>query len=340
MSRGADTALAALRRRQGQEFPFFRRCYFSHEHPDAEFHQTLCNCLSELKVRRGIKAAVAAPRDSGKSTIVSLEYVVHCLCYKLEPYIVLMSNTSDQASDNLSHIKAELMSNERLIRDFPDVCEIGTKPGPPRWRQHEIITRNGSKITALGSDQQIRGRRHRHERPSLIILDDIEPDEGTFSGQASDDLFNRLMRSVINAGSLTTNVIAIGTIHHYHSVVARLVNPQDCPGWTKWIYRSVMSWSAHPELWETWAQIYHGQEEYKERRGPEAALEFFQDNRATMLEGTRVLWETSRNYYALMEKREEIGRASFDAEYQNDPTDPRNSLFNVEEVYFWDAIPS
>jgi len=340
MGNEVSAALSALRRRQGQTFSFFRHCYFSHQHPDAEFHQTLCNCLSELQVRRGAKVVITAPRESGKSTIVGLEYAVHCICYKLEPYIVLMSHTSDQASDNLSHIKAELMSNERLMRDFPDVCEIGTKPGPPRWRQHEIITRNGVKVTALGSDQQIRGRRHRYERPSLIILDDIEADEGTQSPAASDQLFERLMRSVINAGSSATNVIAIGTIHHYYSVLARLVSPESCPDWAKGVYRSVVSWSAHPELWEAWAQIYHGQKAYKERKGPEAALEFFQDNRAAMLEGTRVLWETNRDYYALMEKREQIGRASFDAEYQNEPVNPRDCLFNSEEVQFWDAIPN
>ena len=340
MDPSADYGLSALRRRQAQQFAFFRQYYFTHESQDAAFHTELCQFLASLGTRRGTKLAIASPRGSAKSTVVSLEYVLYCICNQLEPYIVLMSHTADQARDNLSHVKTELMHNERLIRDFPEVCEVGTKPGPPRWRHQEIITRNGVKLTALGMDQQARGRRHRQERPSLFILDDIEGDGSIYTPGVSDRLFDRFTRAILNAGTSTTNVIVVGTVHYYFSVLARLVNPQDCPGWTKWLYRSVISWSVHPELWETWAQIYHGQQEGKEPTGPAAALKFFQENRIAMLEGTQVLWEARQDYYALMEKREEIGRASFDAEYQNEPVNPRDCLFNLEEVHFWDAIPS
>jgi len=59
MGRGVDVTLSALRRRQGQEFSFFRHYYFAHQHPDAEFHQALCHFLSTLKMSRGVKALSA-----------------------------------------------------------------------------------------------------------------------------------------------------------------------------------------------------------------------------------------------------------------------------------------
>ena len=52
------------------------------------------------------------------------------------------------------------------------------KPTPLKWSQKEIITRNGIKVLSLGVGQQLRGRRNKEFRPSLIILDDIEPGDG------------------------------------------------------------------------------------------------------------------------------------------------------------------
>ena len=165
-----------LRRHLGRNFEYFRKYYFPLYHfiPDALFHRDIGELLVEASKKRGVRIALAAPRNSAKSTIVTLEFAIYCICYHLEDFIVIISNTKEQAESFLTNAKFELETNPRLKEDFPDVCEIGEKPKPPRWRQDDIITKNGIEVLALGYNQQIRSRKYKQSRPSLIILDDLE----------------------------------------------------------------------------------------------------------------------------------------------------------------------
>lgn len=328
--------ISSIRREASKDFLKFRQYYFSHYHkfPDAKFHGEVCQLLKEMTYQRGMKIALAAPRESAKSTIVTTEYCLYCICHKIEPFILVMSSTAEQVEHFLCDIKRELETNPPLIQDFPDVCEIGIKPGPPRWTKNQIITRNGVNVLVLSVNQQVRGLRHGEFRPSLIVLDDIEAEQSAYNPDNFYKLQDTITKSVIRAGTNRTNVVYIGTIHHYNSLLAQFTSQTEFPGWIKRIYRSVISWSEHPELWEQWVKIYHCQEEYKGKGGPEAAHEFFKDNSSVMLQGTQVLWLESRSYYNLMVEREQLGYISFDSEMQNEPVNPRDCHFNLDEVHY------
>ncbi len=331
--------ISSITRALGMNFPFFRKYYFPEHNKieDALFHQEILKILEEMTFnKRGTKFALAAPRGSAKSTLVTLQYIVYCIAYHIEPYIVIASSTCEQAETFLSHVKAELTQNVRLLRDFSDVCETGRKPGPPRWKQTEIITRNDVKVTALGSGQQIRGRRHKQFRPSLIILDDIEGSDEAKTAEGYYKLHDWLTKSVLKAGDTPTNVIFLGTIHHYNSLLAQFTDPKSNTGWLKKIYKMVISWSAHPELWEMWENIHNYLVAYKSNEGPLAADEFFNEHKEVMLEGTQVLWPQQKSYYELMKMRQDESEASFDSEMQNNPINPRDCLFNINELHYWD----
>lgn len=326
------------RRSHFKDFRLFRKYYFPDYNrlPDAKFHTELSDCLSYMSLERGIKYAIAAPRESAKSTIVTLEYVVYCICYKLEDFIVIISSTADQAVSFLSNIKQELEKNTRLIQDFPEVCEIGKKPNPLRWTQKEIITKNSVSVLALGTGQQMRGRKNREHRPSLIILDDVETDESFQTPENYDKLNDWLTKAVLKAGTSTTNVVYVGTIHHYSSLLYQFTSPDAHQGWEKRIYRSIISWSSHPELWEKWILIFNNKEEYKKEQGPEAAQKYYEAHKEKMFKGTEVLWPENKSYYALMVMREQDGYISFDSEMQNEPVNPRDCYFNLDDVHYWD----
>ncbi len=328
--------MSQVRRKAGEDFVVFRKVYFKHhnKNPDAAFHGELCGFLSGMTKDRGVRLAIAAPRGSAKSTILA-NYLLYTICYGLEKFILVISNTAPQAEGFLSGVKAELATNPLLIRDFPEVCEIGKRPGPPRWRQQEVVTRNGIRILALGTGQQMRGVRHNQHRPSLILMDDLEADDAIQNPESYDKLHNWVTKTVLKSGIALTNVVCVGTIHHYDSMLARLTSPNYFQEWTKKIYQSVISWSQHPELWEKWAKIYHWQEEIDGAGGPEAARSYFEANKEAMLEGAQVLWPQSRGYYSLMVEREE-DPVSFDSELQNDPVNPRDCLFNLNDVHYWD----
>jgi len=330
--------LIAMRRTLCKDFLKFREYYFKRYHtfPDADFHRELSGMLSEMTIEKGLRYAIAAPRESAKSTIVSLEYVVYCICYKLEGFIVIISSNSDQASDFLSHVKDELRYNLRLIEDFPEVCEIGESPKPPRWTQKEIITRNGVKVLALGTDQQIRGRRNRDARPSLIILDDIETSDSIQNPESFQKLENWLTKSVLKSGTDKTNIFYIGTIHHYNSLLAKFTSDNDYPGWNKKVYRSIISWAENTKLWQQWTAVFSRKEFYEGEDGRKGALHLFKDNEEAMLKGAVVLWPAKKDYYSLMVTREEDGYYSFDSEMQNEPVNPRDCCFNPEHNHYWD----
>lgn len=321
-----------------KDFSKFRKYYFPHCHqiPDGIFQAELCSILQGMLLRRGQKAAIAAPRGFAKSLISTFEFVIYCICYKLEDFIVIISNTQEQAEGHLSHIKNELGTNNRLIEDFPDICEFGKKLGPPRWRSNEIITANLINVLALGTGQQIRGRRHREFRPTLVILDDVETDESTQSLDSYYKLYDWMTKSVFKAGSSSTNTIFIGTIHHYNSLLAQFTHLTQHPGWVKRIYRAIINWAEDVILWEKWRNIFNFRQYFQEKTGPEAAEVFFKEHQEQMLKGTELLWPQKTSYYELMYQREEEGYISFDSEMQNEPVNPRDCIFNLAELHYWD----
>lgn len=328
--------MSEVRRKAGEDFPAFRKLYFKHYHkrPDADFHKEICGLLGRMHKTPGTRLAIAAPRGSAKTTLLQA-YAVYCIVNQKKKFILIISNTAPQAESFLSAIKAELETNSRLLSDFPEVCEFGKKPGPPRWRQHEIITRNKIRVLAIGTGQQMRGVKYREHRPDLIIMDDLEADESTLNPETRDKLQNWVNKTVLKAGTDGTDIICAGTIHHYDSFLAQLTSPDYFREWKKKVYKSVISWSERPELWEKWGKIYHHEEEFGGKGGPDAARKFFEHHKNSMLKGTKVLWSQNKGYYDLMVMREE-DPVSFDSEMQNDPVNPRDCLFNLNDVRYWD----
>ena len=330
---------AEARSRAEESLRAFGRLYLPHhlEKPPSRMHEELYGMLELLSSRPGARVAVAAPRNSAKSTLVTLLYPLWAICHGRFRFVVLLSDTADKACEFLDHIKHELVNNHRLAEDYPDACErSGRYPRAPRWRGQEIITANGVKVAAQGVSQNIRGRRHVEARPDLIIVDDAETRENTQTAEARAKLDEWFNKSILKAGSKETRVLVVGTIQHYDSLLARLTSKLKSPTWESRIYRSVLAWSARPELWQTWAAVLHSREEWAGASGIDAAQKYYEAHREAMLEGTQVLWPENEDYYTLMTMRASEGAASFDSEKQNEPVNPADCLFLEEEFRYWD----
>jgi predicted phage terminase large subunit-like protein len=167
-------------------------------------------------------------------------------------------------------------------------------------------------------------------------LDDIENDENTQSPETRDKLFDWFTKAILKAGSNNTNVIVIGTIQHYDSLLAKLTSNTGMPGWDKNIYKAVISYANRQDLWQEWSVIYNNRGSYMGQSGKEAAYIFFSAHKEAMLEGTEILWPEKEDYYSLMVMREQDGTTSFDSEKQNNPIDDKSGLFNPEKFHYWD----
>ena len=324
---GIRRALAAM------DLAYFGRAYLPHyfSRPSPQFHAELDTLWREgvlkgvmpigddaklVDAQDGCRRATAAPRGHAKSTNLTFKGSLHAALYRYKRYIIILSDTSDQANGFLSAIKDELEDNGAIREDFGDLTG-GV------WRENVIITSQGVRIDAIGAGQKIRGRKHKNWRPDLMVLDDIENDENVRTVEQRKKLENWFYKAVSKAGDTYTDIVYIGTLLHYDSLLAKVLKN---PAYRSVKYKAVQSFSTSP-LWETWDSIYT--DLGNEGRELEAK-KFFEENREEMLAGTKVLWEEKLSYYDLMVTRVSEGEASFNSELQNEPVNPDDCLFNEE----------
>ncbi len=332
--------LSRLRRQEGSKSLLtFSRLYMRHhmEFDPSAAHLEIYRILDAATLERGKKIAIAAPREFGKSTTVTLIDVIYSICYSKEEFIVIISNTASQAAQILDNIKKELTENELLKLDFPEVFESSGKFKLLRWRQSDIITRNKVLVLALGSGQQIRGRRFGTARPTLVLADDLEDAENTFGVESRDKMKDWYEKSVLKVGSEVTNYIFIGNLYHPYSLLSEYVCPDEYPTWIKKVYPALVTWPRRMDLWDdTWANIYNHKMEFKGASGPAAAYQYYQENKMAMDEGAKLLWDKRYSLHRLMEIRQE-NELSFLSEFQNTPVNLRDCLFDIDNIVYWDA---
>ena len=329
-----------------QSVELFARTYLGHHFQLApsQMHIDLFALLGEITLQqRPRRVAVAAPRGHAKTTVTSLAFVLWCILYRKEMFVLLVSATREQASALLKTIKHELESNGLLLEDFPEACvPIERKHLTKPWKESQIALPNGVAVRALGAEQRMRGIKHNQHRPSLIVVDDLEDKEQTASAEQRRQLREWFEGTLLKMSEPTTNVVVVGTILHFDSLLANLtgahtsIGQAKVSGWESSVYRAVVSHSSRPELWERWEAVYCGREEHDGASGPSAAQAYYHANEEAMLTGCEVLWEIRESYEALMIMRVREGRASFQAEKQNEPLDPAQCLFKEELFSFWD----
>lgn len=337
---GELTGEHGLRRKLGAiDLGYFGRAYLPHyfvrESP--QFHEELDGIWTsgvmknlnpelsrkELTRAKGVRRGIAAPRGHAKSTNFTFKDTLHAIVYEYKHYPIILSDSSDQAEGFLNDIKTELEENGAIIEDF------GFLKGKV-WKGSVILTSTDVKVEGIGSGKKIRGRRHRNWRPDLIVLDDVENDENVNTPEQRKKLENWFYKAVSKAGDTYTDIVYIGTILHYDSLLSKVLkNPEyHCIK-----YRGVISFASNQEIWNAWEAIYTDLE--NELRQEEARA-FFESHQEEMLEGTEVLWEAKLPYYDLMIIRVSEGESSFNSEIQNDPIDPEAATFNEEWFDFYD----
>lgn len=325
-----------LRRKLGAiDMEFFGRAYFPHyfSRPSPEFHRELDAIWQQgvLKGRYpltpadtkaisrlpGVRRAVAAPRGHAKSTNLTFKGTMHSTLYGYKHYPIIISDSSEQAEGFLDNIRVEFEENTAILEDF------GPLAGSV-WRSNVLVTKTNIKIEAIGSGKKIRGRKHRNWRPDLIILDDVENDENVRTPEQRKKLKDWFDKAVSKCGDDYTDIIYIGTLLHYDSLLAKTLTN---PAYRSIKYKAVIQFSQADDLWQQWETIFT---DLSNDDRESEALAFFQAHKEAMLEGTQVLWEEKLSYYDLMVMRVSEGEASFNSEEQNEPINPDDCLFMEE----------
>ncbi|STZ75557.1 phage terminase large subunit [Bergeriella denitrificans] len=334
---GFDPSPAAVAARRAKVFDpvdgyeYFVNTYFPHyvrSQHKSQLHTYLFARLPEiLRQPDGQHDAIAAPRGEAKSTLVTQLFSLWCIVTGQKHYIVIVMDSIDQAYPMLEAIKAELEFNPRLKTDFADACGQGRV-----WQAGTIVTANDIKVQVAGSGKKLRGLRHGPYRPDLTILDDIENDEQVRNPDQRDKVNGWLTKTVLPLGGVGQkyDVVYIGTILHYDSVLNRTLNN---PFWRSIKFKAMLQWPDRMDLWDEWEAVLrnHG------KAGAAMADGFYQAHKAEMDAGAQTSW-AARGVLALMQIRARDGHATFDSEYQNDPVSGDDAPFN-KALQFWSELP-
>lgn len=310
---------------------YFARAYFPEYFwaPIGDFHRNAYNEVSFMlnnpaQKRRWVRIW---PRSFAKSTIFNFFAPSNAVLYRKRPFILQVSDTDAQAMRYLADIRNSMEENDRIIEDFGHVKGRVWKEGTL-----EIKTSKGNAlITAVGAGSSVRGIRVAQFRPQLITVDDLENDQAVETPERIDKLHRWFTKALLPIGDATTDMIYVGTILAYESVLDRVSRD---PAWHTEKYSAIIQ-PATSHLWDDWEKMRTDLSIPANKRIARAEA-FYDKNKAHMDADHKVLWPEGWPYKALMEKKLEIGDLSFQAEYQNEPIDPADCIFDRAWFKYYD----
>ena len=247
------------------------------------------------------QVAISAPRGHAKSTACTLTYALAMIVFRQAKYILIVSDTTTQASQFLADIKKELLENEHManlfkIQEFQKDTEddvIGVCEDGYRFR-----------IAAKGSEQKLRGLKWDHLRPDLIICDDLENDEIVMNKDRREKFKRWFYGALIPCKSRDGKIRVVGTILHEDSLLNNLM-PKT---WDK---------STHFSDLKTWST----------KLGPWLSVKY----KAHNPDFSAILWKERYNQEWFEEKRADFfnqGLADvYSQEYLNEPIDDSIAYF-------------
>jgi hypothetical protein len=230
---------------------------------------------------RGRRYVDVAPRGSAKSVLYALVLPLWALAHGHRKFFLYLTYGQEQAVGKLADLRMELDTNERLMRDFP---ELGA---PPRMRgarnNSRAVTSSGATIAAAGLGATSLGIRAREHRPDLVVIDDPQPlTDNTPKEKAK--IESRIINEILPMGERETVYQLAGTTTMYGCLMHEAVRAAHGEATAPWI-------AAHGWRSNHWRAILDegtaGERSWWPRKRSLRWLQRKRDN------------PDSRNYYAL-----------------------------------------
>lgn len=178
------------------------------------------------------KIAIAAPRGIGKTSIARA-LVMRSILFRLDHFIVYLSNSATSAEMQTENIKRDLLSSAYVKHLFGNIKgAIGTEAAIDESFSKSAWTAYGATfILPRGAGQQVRGLNWANHRPELVIIDDLENKDEVRSEEnrkkLKDWFHSDLMKTEGKYGKGCV-FIYIDTIKHEDSLLVDLL---ESPEW-------------------------------------------------------------------------------------------------------------
>lgn len=265
--------------------------------PPADFHPELLGLLQDYSEKF---VSIIGFRGSAKSSYASLALPLWMALEQPElyPFPIVVNETIPAVTETIANIRKELEENQLLREDYGDMSEGISKQR--EWTKTGLLLKNGVRVLGISRGQRIRGRRHRQNRPSVVIIDDPEESEKVEKKEYRDKTERWLRGEVIPAIEETNaRLIVLGNILHTDAIMARLKND---PIFT---HRDYPLFTGDGEIWAncTWKGKYPTQE-------------------------------------ALDSQKRKVRNTAWMREYRLKVIPPEGQLIKEEWIQFYDEIPA
>lgn len=256
-----DTPEKQARRKERARWDklYFFKTYLPHYFykPFGEFHEEWAD-FGDLTDEA---AFIAAPREHAKSTFFTFGDPVHDTCYELRHFIMIISDTNEQATGFTLPIRLEFEDNPRIRYDFGDLRG-------PSWTESDFITSTGIQLLARGKKDKVRGLKNRQYRPDKIIVDDFENDENVANPKLVEKGKRKLEGAVMGSAGEGFCFLMVGNLFHPKSVLSQFIAEKDedrNPLYRSKVYRAILD-SGTPDERSLWPAVWPLERLRKKRR--------------------------------------------------------------------------
>jgi hypothetical protein len=303
---------------------------------------------------RGGLFALAMPRASGKTTVVS-RAVLWALLYGHRRFACLVGATDAAARSLLATIKSELLFNERLAKDFPDVTyPFRRLQGNARlctgqtWNGEQTLTAwaadrvvfptipkskvSGATLSVAGLTGALRGQMNTLAdgtviRPEVVVLDDPQTRDSAESKLQTQARLSIIQGDVLGMAGpgQTISAVCPCTVIAKDDLADQLLNRDKNPGWQGERCKMLYSMPSNLKLWDEYRRLRD--DSLRNDGDGRQATDFYRERQVEMDEGAQVAWPERCNVDELSAIQHAMNllfrnEAAFMAEMQNDPKPP------------------
>jgi len=309
---------------------------------------------AESALETGGKFVVAAPRGTGKSTVlwgVALKFVLQG---KLK-FPALLPWKASELRKALRFWKNALCFNAKLLADYPEYCQpFAESRGSSQkcmtlcWSDTEQPAGAELRISdgmmvfpdglgAIGSSTingNPRGLNHATEdgrvlRPDLVFIDDPQDKSVAKSPSQVLSIIDVIDTDVMGMAGPNERmpVLLSCTVMQPGDVATHYLDAKD---WRAVKVGQIVTWPDNRELWQPFGDLI------KDKREPEA-LKYYIEHKAELTKGMTVSWDSRFDkkrkepdaLYSAMRDFYFMGEKAFMAERQNEPQTTSSSLYDL-----------
>ena len=293
---------------------------------------------------------IAFPRGSGKTSIAR-RMVEWATLHGHLKYPLLFAAEASKAQQHIDSIRNDLMNNDLLMEDFPEVCHfIRASEGVAnralyqtsrglvtglRWGASLIVFPNveetrdrgnaGSVITTgTITGSAARGPLINNMRPDFALADDPQNRRSAGSRKQNRDRLDVINGDIMGMAGpgKKLSLVVTGTVIYKEDAIDQMLNRDKYPQMNGIRVRMIESMPVNEELWDQWWDIFKACT--TSDRDTTRAHDFYREHQAELERGAKVYWEDRKfaGFNSALESAMMLYYSdpeTFASEYQNEP---------------------